>query len=143
MNALTTAGVLVAGGLGNAFLTRTITSQAFVPEMLRTKPGYYLPGVLGAGLLGMATRAVAPRYAGTVTLGGLVQVLVKAVEDYLPQMPFLGAALGDFLTTSQVVRGATGMTGMRDFLTLPQAAGARRLSGLGGADIVAEALTDF
>ena len=50
VNTLKMAGVLVAGGLANAMLSNQIINLVPV-DMLKSKPGYYVPRLLSAGLL--------------------------------------------------------------------------------------------
>lgn len=101
---LADAGLIVAGGVANAYVSGQLTGLIPI-GFLQTKPGYYIPGLVSAGLLGAVTGMVMPRYAPQVFTGGLVQVVLKAVHDYLPSVQ----ALGDFFTTGTRLKPFSGM----------------------------------
>jgi hypothetical protein len=106
---LADAGLIVAGGVANAFLSAQIINLAPV-DFLKTKPGYYLPGLVSAGLVGALGGMVLPRYAPQLFTGSMVQVVLKAVNDYLPSVKMLG----DFFTAGTRIRP---LGGMGDFMS--------------------------
>jgi hypothetical protein len=127
---LKTAGVLVAGGIGNAMLSNQIMKLVPV-DFLKTGMGSYVTRLLSAGLLSGITRMVAPNYAGAVLTGAVTQVGLKAITEFMPSIAPL-SGLGDYLTLSQVQQ-ARPLAGLGDYLTSTQVAQARPLmTGMGG-----------
>ena len=142
-------GALIVGGsIGTNFLTKILVR--FVPvDFLKTSPGNYATELVAAGLLGGLTRKFMPRIAGPVFLGGILDVLMRATNQYI--IPIIGLTplkgLADYLT----VGGAAGarplmglsddMDGLRDYLTVGGAAGARPLMGLSDDEL--DGMSDY
>jgi hypothetical protein len=126
---LKTGGLVVAGSIGNNWLTKQLIR--LVPlGMLKTTPGNYVTGLLGAGLLGMVARMITPKLAGPVFFGGVLDVVMRATNQYILPMlrltPLKG--LADYLTVGGAA-GARPLMGMEDYLSVGNAAGARPLMG--------------
>jgi hypothetical protein len=153
---LQTGGLVVAGSIGNNWLTKQMIK--FVPlEMLKTTPGNYVTGLLGAGLLGMVARMVTPKLAGPVFFGGVLDVVMRATNQYvLPMLrltPLKG--LADYLTVGNAaaarpLMGYEDYTGVADYennnavgdyLTVGNAASARPLMGYEDNNAVGDYLT--
>jgi hypothetical protein len=102
---------VVGGALGNAVLSGMVGN--FMPAMLQTGPGNLVLGLGTAGLLGAASGLVlSPRQAGSVFLGGVIEVVTRGVRQYL--LPTL-----------------SGISGLGDYLTRQNAADARALGCVG------------
>jgi hypothetical protein len=134
VDTLKTAGVLVAGGIANAMLSRQLISLIPV-DFLKAGMGSYATRLASAGLLSGIVRMVAPRYSGEVLTGAVMQVALKAVGELLPAEWNPMSGLGDYLTLSQVQQ-ARPLAGLGDYLTSQQVATARPLmTGMGyGSD---------
>jgi hypothetical protein len=100
----------------------------------------YLTGLVSAGLLGYGTKLVAPKYAGLVFLGGVIQVVKKVADDYLtphlPALPAVGPVAAPVMVhpaaaAPAAAAPAAGVSGMGDWLTPQNAATARALHGFG------------
>jgi hypothetical protein len=129
---LKTAGVLVAGGIANAMLSKQIIGLVPV-EFLKTGTGSYVTRLLSAGLLSGLVRMAAPNYAGAILTGAVMQVGLKAASEFLPASLSM-SGLSDYLTLTQVQQ-ARPLAGLSDYLTSTQVAQARPLmSGLGYGD---------
>jgi hypothetical protein len=100
---LTDAGLIVAGGVANAWASKQL--KALIPvTFLQTPPGYYITGLVSAGLVGAGAGMVLPRYASQLFTGSLVQVLLKVAEDYLPFIK----GLSDYFTGATPIRRTMG-----------------------------------
>jgi hypothetical protein len=131
------AGVVVGGALGNAWLSGMVGS--FLPGMLQSGIGNYAVGLGTAGVLGAGVGMVAPKQAGKVFFGGVLEVVTRAVKEYVvPMIPGMSGCsgygcmngMGDYLTRSNAAE-ARNLHGLGDYLTRTNAAEARNLHGLG------------
>jgi len=131
VNTLKTAGIVAAGAVLNAMASKPVINMMPI-DALRSGPGSYIPGLATAGALGGLTGMVAPKFAGNVLMGGVLQVALKALGDLTP---YGLSGLSDYLTAAQVQQ-ARPLAGMGDYLTAPQVAQARPLmTGMGyGSD---------
>lgn len=117
---LTGAVPVAVGFFGNMALASTVSS--YLPSMLQGNLGQALVGAATAGLLGFAVHFVSPRHAVPVAFGGVLEVMVSTIRQYI--MP--------------VVSHAT--SGIADYITRGDAAAARSLGcmngGCGGMGLV-------
>ena len=128
MKTLSEAGVVVGGALGNAWLSGAVGS--FLPGMLQSGIGSYATGLATAGILGAGVSMIAPRQAGKVFFGGVLEVVTRAVKEYVvPMIPGM-SGMGDYLTRGNAAE-ARNLHGIGDYLTRGNAAEARNLHGLG------------
>ena len=125
---LTEAGVIVGGALGNAAATGAISN--FLPSMFQEGPLNYGVGLVSAGLLGGAAKRVLPRQANNIFFGAVLEVVTRAVKDYVvPLIPGL-SGMGDYLTRRNAAE-ARPLGGLNDYLTRQNAAQARPLGNMG------------
>lgn len=134
------AGTVVGGALGNAYLTGMVSS--YLPSMLASGPGNYAVGLGTAGLMGAALGALpmTRNVAGDVFFGGVIEVATRAIKEYVvPMIPGL-SGLGDYLSTAD----AAGARPLGDYLTPANAASARPLGDYYGGDhYIAEELAGY
>lgn len=108
---ITEAGLVIGGAVLNGLVSGF--AGRFLPPMLTTGPGAYVTGLVSAGILGAGARMVAPRWAGPIFLGGMVEVVARLVKNLQPSIRILGDYLtqgqynsarpmGDFLVANQV-----------------------------------------
>jgi len=125
---LSRAGVMVGGALGNAALSGT--ASGYMPGVLQSGPGSYVVGLGTAGLLGAGVGMVMPRLAGDVFLGAVLEVVTRAVKDYVvPLIPGM-SGMGDYLTRTDAATARP----LGDYLTRTDAATARPLGDYYGGD---------
>jgi len=126
---LKTGGLVVAGSIGNNWLTKQLIRLIPI-SILQTTPGNYITGLLGAGILGLIARTATPSLAAPVFFGGVLDVVMRATNQYvLPMLrltPLKG--LADYLTVGNAA-SARPLMGMEDYLTVGNAADARPLMG--------------
>jgi hypothetical protein len=146
---LSNAGVIVGGALGNAWLTGAVSN--FLPGMLQSGPGSYVTGLASAGVLGAGVGMVAPRQAGKVFFGAVLEVVTRAVKDYIvPLIPGMSGcsgvgcygALGDYLTRGNAA-DARPLGYLGDYLTRQNAADARNLGDYYGERHIQEELAGY
>lgn len=133
-------GVVVGGVIANEYASEYlgIGLEKIVPSMTLTSgiPSYFV-GLASAGLLAYGTKLVAPKYAGLVFLGGVVQVLKNVAKDYvephLPHLPTMHPAMVAPVAVHPAVAAAqaAGVSGFGDFLTPHNVQQARALNGFG------------
>jgi hypothetical protein len=135
------AGVIVGGALGNAWLSGMVSG--FLPGVMSSRPLNYVTGLATAGVLGAGVGMVSSRYAGKVFFGGVLEVVMRAVKDYIvPMLPIGMSGLGDYLTRSNAAEArdlgdyltrsnAAEARDLGDYLTRSNAAEARDLGGMG------------
>jgi hypothetical protein len=94
------------GLLANNIIRAQLSRLPAIGEYVATgKPGNLLAGVATAGVLSMTSRFIRPEVAPAVLAGGLADVLLAAIKQ------FVGVGLADYLTPRQLVYGARGMSG--------------------------------
>lgn len=130
--------LVVAGAVGNNFLTKQL-SRIVPVNFLKTSPGNYVTGLLASGILGMVAKFVTPKYAPVFFFGGVLDVVMRAVNQYVLPLAKLSPlkGLADYLTPGNA-RGAVPLNGIDDYdddgmgsyLTVSDAANARPLSGM-------------
>lgn len=134
---LTKAAVITGGALGNAWLSGTLSG--FLPSMLQTGPGSYVVGLASAGLMGAGVGMVSPKMAGDVFFGGVLEVVTRAVKEYvLPALPGM-SGMGEFLTREDAATARP----LGDYLTPQNAQTAQSLGYVGdyyGDETVADEL---
>jgi len=132
-NTLMKAGVVVGGAIGNAWLASMVSG--FLPEVLKTGPGNYLVGLGTAGLLGAGVGMLAPRFAAPVFFGGVLEVVTRAVKQYIvPLIPGIPkSGMEDYLTVADAA-AARPLGYFGDYLTPADAAAARPLGYMGQGD---------
>jgi hypothetical protein len=104
---------VIGGALGNAAFAGFLGN--YMPSILRSGVGNLALGAASAGLLGAGVGMLAPRYAGPVFFGGIIEVMTRVIRQYA--MPLIGKG----------VSTVKGMLGMGDYLSRSDAAGARPL----------------
>lgn len=120
------AGVLVGGALGNSFVSGA--ASRYLPSMFQMGVGNYALGLATAGLLSAGVNMIAPRYASRVFQGAVLEVVMRAANQYIiPTAVSTVKGLEDYLTQPQ----AAGARPLGDYLTQPQAANARSLGYMG------------
>jgi len=128
------AAVITGGALGNAWFSGVISGV--LPGVLQTGPGSYVTGLASAGVLGAGVGMVSPRLAADVFFGGILEVVTRAVKQYVvPMLPGM-SGMGDYLTTSN----AASARPLGDYLTTGNAASARPLGDYYGDEYVADEL---
>lgn len=132
---LSRAAVITGGALGNAWLTGAVGS--FLPDMLTAGPGSYVTGLASAGVLGAGAGMISPKMAGDVFFGGVIEVMTRAVREYIvPMLPGL-SGMGDYLTVANA-REAQPLGYMGDYLTVNNAREAQPLGGYGEGTVAEE-----
>lgn len=144
MRTLTPALVIATGAIGNSWVSNQVS--AFLPGMFQTRPLNYVVGLGTAGVLGAGVGMVNKKWAGPVFFGGVLEVVMRGVKDYvLPMLPFGMAGLGrfgDYLTRADAAdsralgdyltrANAAESRALGDYLTRANAAESRALGGLG------------
>jgi hypothetical protein len=120
-----------AGMIGASLLDNLLTKTAFMPSFLKSGLGSYALSLIDVGLLGMATRYTMPKYAGSVTLGAVVNVLRRVVKDYLPQVRGYSLdGMYDYLSVGDA-RNSRQMSGLEDYLTVNDSRNLTPLAGMG------------
>ncbi|NDQ57328.1 MAG: hypothetical protein GZ088_09685 [Acidipila sp.] len=106
-----------AGMIGNAWLSGFV--GGFLPSVVSSTPFNYVLGLGTAGLLGLGTAMISRSAAIPVAFGGVVQVVVDAMRQYV--LPLV----------APYIPGMHGMMGLDDYLTPMNAANARPLGYMG------------
>jgi len=110
---LTKAATITGGALGNAWFSGMVSG--FLPGMLQSGVGNYVVGLGTAGVLGAGVGMVAPRMAGDVFLGGVLEVVTRAVKEYvLPVLPGMSGFVGDYATPEDAAT-ARSLGGVGDY----------------------------
>jgi hypothetical protein len=138
LNLLKNGALVVAGAVGNNFLTKQLVNIVPV-SFLKTAPGNYVTGLLASGILGMVAKLVTPSYAPVFFFGGVLDVVMRATNQYL--LPVLRLSplkgLADYLTVSGAASArpladlGDDDDGMGSYLTVADAQSARPLAGMG------------
>lgn len=131
---LTRAAVITGGALGNAWLSGMISG--FLPSALQAGVGSYVTGLASAGVLGAGVGMVSPRLAGDVFFGGVLEVVTRAVKQYvLPVIPGM-SGMGDYFQRDQLSQ----LRPLGDYLTVGDAQRAQALGDYYGDSTVADEL---
>jgi hypothetical protein len=93
MQVVPVVGGLVANSLLSSALTKMVAGRLSLSDTTKGPAGLAI-GLLSAGALSMATKMVAPRYAQSVFLGGLAQVLWDGYQTYLQPLVKKWTGLG-------------------------------------------------
>jgi len=141
---LAKAAPMAVGVVGNVALGRFVSDK--LPAMFQSGGLNVVVNLATAGLLGAAAGMVKPSYAGPVFLGGIVEAITRAANEFiLPALGLggcMGCGLGDYAenmrtqaylpsyeaATGLNTTGAEGLLG--DYLTRTDAATARPLGGV-------------
>jgi hypothetical protein len=128
---LINSGVAVAGAVGNAWLSGAIAARLpSALSILKSGPGSYVTGLVTAGLLGGAAATVAPKQAGSLFLGSVIGVVMRAFDEYVkPMLPAI-SGLGDYLTRTDAMSAQA----LGDYLTRTDAMSAQALGSYYGGD---------
>lgn len=137
------AGVIAGGAAANAAVS-TLVSSLIPLDFLKKGPGNYIVGLGTAGLTGFAVGKVKRDWAAPIFLGGVIQVVTRAINEFiLPMLPGM-KGLGDYLT----VADARDARALGDYLTVSDARNARALGYMaqqdtGGDRYIAEELAEL
>jgi hypothetical protein len=133
--------LVVAGAVGNNFLTKQL-SRIVPVNFLKTSPGNYVTGLLASGILGMVAKFVTPKYAPVFFFGGVLDVVMRVVNQYVLPLAKLSPlkGLADYFTPQSLIE-ARGNTlnelgddyddGMGDYAPANVSMIARPLNGMG------------
>ena len=116
LETIKTAGWMVAGGLVNSMVRDLLTTKV-LPGAVAKPPFDNLIGLATAGLLGAGANQVLPGTGSKVFMGGVLVEVARAYNIYL----------------SDFVKRKISLSGLADWLTQPQVAGALPAL-LGGMD---------
>jgi hypothetical protein len=120
----------VGGALANAILASQIKKLGFLPSMLKSGIGGTVTNLASAGLLGAGVGMIAPKYAGAVFMGGVVDAVInlfnESVKPLLGLKGCCGYGMSDYLTP----QNAAAATSLGDYLTSSDAAAALPLGGI-------------
>lgn len=137
------AGALVGASVLNGLATNYLAEKIPV-SAVKSGIGKSVLGLATAGMLFGISRMVYKPASNSILFGGVLDVVSKAFDKYvggaLPKPARVGEMLGDFLGTSDDMAGFGDDLG--DYLTVANAAEARKLNGFGacGEGAVSEEL---
>lgn len=120
------------GATANMFASRLVAAQEFTPEILKSGPGRIVLSLLTAGVTGLGAGMVKKGWTGPVVLGGVIEAVLTAMQEYVvPVIPGL-KGLEDYLDMNNVRNarslGCVGCgDGMGDFLDMNNVRNARAL----------------
>lgn len=123
---------VIGGIITTRIITEKLAGLGFVPSMLKSGVGGYVLSLFGAGVSYVGAKAVAPKYARSVLMGGAIYTMTQVLSRYV--FPMLGfspmlTGMGSYLTVSDA-RNARPLSGLESYLTVADAKDARPLSGL-------------